>query len=207
MNMITGFDPICGPGCRVLILGSMPSVRSLELSQYYGHPRNAFWPIMCELLEGRYIEDYSRRAQLLLEHGIALWDVCHCCERETSSDARIRNEVPNDIAGLANRFGIEHVLLNGGAAASLLPPARGARPAVYAAALHEPGIYVKYEAKRDAWRERWRRSGFRSRPRMPTCSAPEFRLSNTHRHSADTNSMAACGVTKRRWACMFRLAA
>ena len=143
MNMITGFDPICGPGCRVLILGSMPSVRSLELSQYYGHPRNAFWPIMCELLEGRYIEDYSRRAQLLLEHGIALWDVCHCCERETSSDARIRNEVPNDIAGLANRFGIEHVLLNGGAAASLLPPARGARPAVYAAALHEPGIYVK----------------------------------------------------------------
>lgn len=153
MNMITGFDPICGPGCRVLILGSMPSVRSLELSQYYGHPRNAFWPIMCELLEGRYIEDYSRRAQLLLEHGIALWDVCHCCERETSSDARIRNEVPNYIAGLANRFGIEHVLLNGGAAASLyrrhvaldLPCTR--LPST------SPAYTLKYEAKRDAWRE------------------------------------------------------
>ena len=108
---------------------------------------------MCELLEGRYIEDYSRRAQLLLEHGIALWDVCHCCERETSSDARIRNEVPNDIAGLANRFGIEHVLLNGGAAASLyrrhvaldLPCTR--LPST------SPAYTLKYEAKRDAWRE------------------------------------------------------
>lgn len=152
MNMITGFDPICGPGCRVLILGSMPSVRSLELSQYYGHPRNAFWPIMCELLEGRYIEDYHRRAQLLVDHGIALWDVCRCCERETSSDARIRNEVPNDIAALAVRCGIERVLLNGGAASALyhrhvaldLPCVR--LPST------SPAYTLKYESKRDMWR-------------------------------------------------------
>lgn len=149
---MTSFEPICGPGCRVLILGSMPSARSLELSQYYAHPRNAFWPIMCELLCGRFIGDYAARAQMLIEHGIALWDVCRMCERETSSDARIRNETPNDIAGLARSLGIERVLLNGSTAAALykrhvaldLPSAR--LPST------SPAYTIKYELKRDMWR-------------------------------------------------------
>ena len=152
MSAITGFEPVCGPGCRVLILGSMPSVRSLELGQYYGHPRNAFWPIMCELLEGRHIPDYARRTRMLIDHGIALWDVCHCCERETSSDARIRNEVPNDIAALAARLGIERVLLNGGAAAALYR--RHVRLELPSARLPStsPAYTLRYEAKRDMWR-------------------------------------------------------
>ncbi len=50
--MIRGFDPIVGPGARVLVLGTIPSARSLELGQYYGHSRNAFWPIMQALFAG-----------------------------------------------------------------------------------------------------------------------------------------------------------
>ena len=39
--MINGFDPIATPDARVLILGTVPSQRSLEAGEYYAHPQNA----------------------------------------------------------------------------------------------------------------------------------------------------------------------
>ena len=44
--MIVGFDPIIAEEPRVMILGSMPSVTSLERRQYYGYRHNRFWPIL-----------------------------------------------------------------------------------------------------------------------------------------------------------------
>ncbi len=38
--MIHCFPPIVDENCRVLVLGSMPSVTSLERQQYYGHKQN-----------------------------------------------------------------------------------------------------------------------------------------------------------------------
>lgn len=152
MGIITGFGPIWNAGCRVLILGSMPSIKSLEDSQYYAHPRNAFWPIMCELLGGAPGDDYAARGRMLLEHGIALWDVCHTCERLTSSDSMIRAEVPNDIAALAGQMNLGAVLLNGGTAAALYR--RHTALAVRAVRLPStsPAYTLPYERKRAAWR-------------------------------------------------------
>ena len=132
MGVITGFGPIWDADCRVLVLGSMPSIKSLEESQYYAHPRNAFWPIMCELLGGAPGDDYAARARMLTRHGIALWDVCRCCERLTSSDSMIRAEVPNDIALDAR--------------AVRLPST-------------SPAYTLPYERKKAAWREALREAG------------------------------------------------
>lgn len=96
--MIHGFPPIERPDAKILILGSMPSIASLSLQQYYGHPRNAFWPIMSRLLGGT-IATYEDKRELLLSHRIALWDVVQACEREGSLDSAITSPVPNDIAG------------------------------------------------------------------------------------------------------------
>lgn len=81
--MTAGFPPIAGKEARLLILGTMPSVKSQEKRQYYGHPQNAFWPILYALWERPLEADYGRRCRFLLDQDIALWDVlARCAGRE-----------------------------------------------------------------------------------------------------------------------------
>lgn len=90
--MITGFMPILGENPKILILGSMPSETSLEKQQYYGHPRNAFWPIMLSIFlpnTNNANLDYEQRKKLLMDHRIAVWDVLQSCQREGSLDTAI----------------------------------------------------------------------------------------------------------------------
>lgn len=86
---IIGLAPVIGPAPRLLILGSMPGVASLEAGRYYAHPRNAFWPILGELIGLDPVGDYAARCRTLVERGIALWDVVAECVRPGSLDARI----------------------------------------------------------------------------------------------------------------------
>ena len=119
MNPINGFPPLEGSVLRVLILGSMPSVRSLEYHQYYGHPRNAFWPIMGELFGAGPELPYQERTKLLTARGIGVWDVIQSCVRPGSLDAAIDDEsvVYNDLGGLFARHAELHTIcLNGGKA-------------------------------------------------------------------------------------------
>ena len=37
-----GLAPVIDSNCHILLLGSMPSEKSLTQQKYYGHPRNAF---------------------------------------------------------------------------------------------------------------------------------------------------------------------
>lgn len=116
-NRIHSFPPIISEGCKVLILGSMPSVTSLDKQQYYGHKQNDFWPMMFTYFNEPYSEDYIDKQHLLMEHQIALWDVLSSCEREGSLDSNITDELPNDIRGLIAQYpSITHILLNGGKA-------------------------------------------------------------------------------------------
>ena len=112
---IHSFPPIIRKGCRILILGSMPSVTSLEKYQYYGHKQNDFWPMMFDMFGQTYTEDYSKKQELLLSYDIALWDVLSSCERDGSLDSNIINETPNDIVGLIEEYPtIEYIIFNGG---------------------------------------------------------------------------------------------
>ena len=109
MSTITGFPPVADSNAIILILGSMPSVQSLQAHQYYAHPRNSFWPIMERLLDSRTDLDYEHRKALLVHNRIALWDVLNTCQRPGSLDSSIKNDtvVVNDF----DRFFEPHPLI------------------------------------------------------------------------------------------------
>jgi double-stranded uracil-DNA glycosylase len=86
---VRGFAPIAAPQAGVLVLGSMPGVASLRAGQYYGHPRNAFWPIMAAVFGFDATAPYLQRVAALQHNGVAVWDVLAACVRPGSLDADI----------------------------------------------------------------------------------------------------------------------
>src|SRR5581483_5874939 len=98
--LLDGFAPVVDDGAALLILGSFPSVQSLTTRQYYGNPRNAFWPITATLFGFDAQAAYETRLAALQSHGVALWDVLHKCRRVGSSDAKTdpKSLVVNDFA-------------------------------------------------------------------------------------------------------------
>jgi double-stranded uracil-DNA glycosylase len=156
--IIQGFDPIADSDARILILGSVPGIASLEASQYYGHPRNAFWRIMGDVFGAGLERPYAERTAILKDRGVAVWDVLKLCHREGSLDSNIKDEVPNDFVTFfeAHRR-IDRVVLNGGKAAkSFEKHARPVRPAIKAkAAPSTSPAYASlgYERKLLMWRE------------------------------------------------------
>jgi hypoxanthine-DNA glycosylase len=101
---LQGLAPLVSNATRVLILGSFPGGRSLQLQQYYAHPQNQFWKILQAIWPespgALCVDSYEKRSDWLLERGLGLWDVYARCERQGSLDSAIRNAVPNDIAAL-----------------------------------------------------------------------------------------------------------
>ena len=119
---VTAFAPLLGPAPRLLILGSLPGVASLEARQYYAHPRNLFWDLMGELFDAGRELPYTERVARLTAAGIAVWDVLHQAHRPGSLDADIHPDtlVPNDFGALFDAHPrLRTVAFNGQAAAAL----------------------------------------------------------------------------------------
>jgi hypoxanthine-DNA glycosylase len=132
---VASFPPQVGAGCRVLVLGTVPSVRSLQMRQSYAHPHNLFWHFMGELYDAGPELPYAERMARLHAAGVGIWDVLKHCERPGSLDSSIlvESEVPNDIPALIEEYpSIRAIALNGGKAAAVfmrrilpaIPPAR-----------------------------------------------------------------------------------
>ncbi|MCD2450670.1 DNA-deoxyinosine glycosylase [Methylicorpusculum oleiharenae] len=122
MTSLTGFEPIAAADSKILILGSMPGVQSLQKSQYYGHPRNAFWPIMAALYDEFDSTDYETKKRMLEQRGIAVWDVIQNCIRIGSLDAHIQKASikPNNFRCFFNEHPrITTVFFNGATAEKL----------------------------------------------------------------------------------------
>lgn len=128
-----GLAPLARKDARVLILGSFPSVISLERQEYYANPRNQFWPIMGQLFEFEPGLPYTVRCQNLLDHGIALWDACKSAQRPGSLDAAIDPEsvVPNDLMPfLKEHPRIDLIAMNGRTAAGTVDRLKLGHPLV-----------------------------------------------------------------------------
>lgn len=89
-GQVSGFAPLANVDSKVLVLGSAPSIDSLKKQQYYGHERNAFWVIMSSLFDIPALAPYQQKVTLLLNRGIAVWDVLQSCQRKGSLDSNIK---------------------------------------------------------------------------------------------------------------------
>lgn len=120
MSLLTGFPWQAKADARILILGSMPGIASLDAQQYYAHPRNAFWAIMGEVLGFDAGLPYPQRLAALMEKRVALWDVAYQCVRPGSLDSAMREVVANDFAGFfVSHLQVGTVLFNGATAEKL----------------------------------------------------------------------------------------
>ena len=113
------FSPITSHNANILILGTMPGTKSLELNQYYGHKQNNFWKFMFTILKQDFSDDYQTRKSLLQKNNIALWDVLQFCDRVGSLDSAIKNEIANDFETFLEQHpNIKTILFNGQKAAA-----------------------------------------------------------------------------------------
>jgi double-stranded uracil-DNA glycosylase len=150
------FAPIGAAQPKVLILGSLPGVRSLQAQQYYAHPRNAFWPIMAELCGFDARAPYTDRLSYLALRGVALWDVVKSGVRVGSLDSALQREtiVVNDLAKLLAQSELRAIACNGGAAAKLFKAQRYSYAAtVFGLPSTSPAFAAKtFAQKLEAWR-------------------------------------------------------
>ena len=111
--VIHPIGPVYDSNSRVLILGSFPSVKSREAAFFYGHAQNRFWKVLAAVFRREVPGTVEEKRALLLEEGVALWDVIASCEITGSSDSSIRNAVPNDLTPIFETAGIDAIYVNG----------------------------------------------------------------------------------------------
>lgn len=154
-DRIKSFAPVIGDNPVVLVLGTMPSIKSLEKSEYYGYGSNHFWRLMGDFFAFERSDDYNIRKETMKRYGIAIWDVLKSCEREGSLDANIKEEEYNDILGLLKQHpSIKHIILNGKKALSVFEKLTEGQP--LEAEVH--GFYststasaIRYDVKKEQW--------------------------------------------------------
>ena len=115
----TGFPPVYNKDSKVLILGSFPSVKSREISFYYGHKQNRFWRTICGYFHEEVPIDVEGKRAFLLRRNVALWDVARSCEIVGSSDASIKNAEIVELDEIFKTAKIERIFLNGSLAYQL----------------------------------------------------------------------------------------
>ena len=152
---LCGLAPIAAPRARLLVLGSFPSVASLQAQQYYAHPRNHFWPILSALwgIDLNALP-YAQRVAEVRRRGLAIWDVYAACRREGSLDSAIEDAEPNDLHALAARLPqLAAIAHNGGESARAMRITRALGLPVHRLPSTSPAnASWSFERKLAAWR-------------------------------------------------------
>ena len=114
------FEPVFDKNSKILVLGTLPSVKSRENNFYYGHPQNRFWKLIAALCDEDIVpKTIEEKKQMLLRNHIAVWDVISECDIIGSSDSSIKNVVPVDLSVILDNADIDRIYANGGKAYEL----------------------------------------------------------------------------------------
>jgi len=159
---LAGLGPIVSDHTRLVVLGSFPGVASLQAQQYYGHPRNHFWPILSTMWGVDLAAlTYPARLQTMLERGVGLWDVYASCRRIGSLDSSIEAAGPNDLPTLRRLAPqLRAVVHNGGESARAMKQTLALGVDVLRLPSTSPAnASWSFERKLEAWRAAFERHG------------------------------------------------
>ena len=154
-HVIHPFEPIYSRTSRILILGSLPSVKSREQNFFYGHPQNRFWKVVSGLMNEPVPAYVEEKRKLLLKYDIAIWDVIQSCDIKGSSDSSIKNVTPTDLATIVEQSRITKVFCNGKTSGKLYEKYQSKRVGIDAMILPSTSpANAAYSLERlmDAWR-------------------------------------------------------
>lgn len=112
-HIIHPFPPLFHSESKILILGSLPSVKSREQMFFYGHPQNRFWKMLSQIFEEPIPQSIEEKKQLILRHDLALWDTIYSCDIIGSSDSSIKNVIPTDLMEILKKSKIKKIICNG----------------------------------------------------------------------------------------------
>lgn len=118
-NAIHNIPPVFDANSHILILGSFPSVKSREAAFFYHHPQNRFWKVLAGVTGDDVPVTIEEKKAFLHRHHIAVWDVIASCTITGSSDASIRDVVPNPVSELLEKTKIDRIFVNGKTAEKL----------------------------------------------------------------------------------------
>ena len=118
-HIVHTFQPVFDEHSEILILGTLPSVKSRENQFYYGHKQNRFWKVLAKICEESIPETIEEKKEMLLRNHIAIWDVIESCDIKGSSDSSIRNVVPTDLSWILEGSQVKKIFANGKKAGAL----------------------------------------------------------------------------------------
>lgn len=118
-HIVHSFEPVYDKASEILILGTLPSVKSRENNFYYGHKQNRFWKVLATLLKEPVPDTIEEKKAMLLAHRIAMWDVIQSCDIKGSSDSSIKNVQPTDIGMILEKTNMTQIYANGNKAGQL----------------------------------------------------------------------------------------
>ncbi len=159
---LEGLPPVVSHGTRLLVLGSFPGQASLRAQQYYGHPRNQFWPLVGAIWGLDLLPmPYAQRLDLLRERGLGLWDVYASCRREGSLDQAIREAQFNDLDRLQCLApGLRLVAHNGGESARAMKRVQAlGLPVLRLPSSSPANARWSFDAKLAAWKAAFEQAG------------------------------------------------
>ena len=113
MKVIHNLKPIYNEDSQILILGTIPSIKSREQGFYYSHPKNRFWKVLAKIYQEKIPCTIEEKTNFLIRNNIALWDTLQECNIISSNDSSISNIKVNDISQLLNKTKITKIYTTG----------------------------------------------------------------------------------------------
>ncbi len=113
-HVINPWKPLYNKDSRVILLGSLPSPKSISFGFFYGSPRNIFWKTLSKALgQKEPKKNIASRKRFVLKNHMAIWLTIKEADIIGSKDSTIKNPIFNDFSKIVLNSKIKYFFAEG----------------------------------------------------------------------------------------------